>query len=59
MMGLERLIRENVPLHELLVYGAFIQVQVKQLLQTSLPPPPPPPVVVHSDRVTRVHDRVV
>ena len=57
---IETIDQENVPLHELLVDRAFIQVQVKQLLETSLPPPPPPPpVVVHGDRVARVIDSVV
>ena len=56
---IETIDQENVPLHELLVDRAFIQVQVKQLLETSLPPPPPPPVVVHGDSVARVIDSVV
>ena len=50
-----KLIKDNLPLHELLINGAFIQVQAKQLLQTPLPPP----VVVHRHRVPRVRDRVV
>ena len=45
----------SVPLHELLINRAFVQIQVKQLLQT----PFPPPVVVHCDRVARVGDLVV
>ena len=45
----------SVPLHEHLIDGAFVQIQVKHLLQAPLPPP----VVVHGDRVARVGDHVV
>ena len=43
------------PFHKLLIHGAFVQIQVKQLLQTSLSPP----VVVDGDRVAGVGDLVV
>ena len=49
--------RYFLPLHEMLVNRASVQVQVKELFQTSLPSPPP--VVIDCDRVASVCDLIV